>query len=81
MARLAVAKYNRCPFPECERHPLPGKSPHGFCTKHEEFIRDIIFAFNRVLVQEPKTKETKGGIVLPGQPGFGFPLKKGVNGQ
>ena len=60
-------KYNRCPFPDCERHPLPGKSPHGFCIQHERFVADLLFIIPHI--QWPPQR-TKSGLVLPGSPDF-----------
>jgi len=60
-------KYGHCPAPSCERRLLPGRSPHGLCPHHEEFLETLLFLLHRIKV-EPG--QTKAGLILPGSPKF-----------
>ncbi len=57
----------KCPFPGCQGRQIPGRNPHGFCFDHEKFLSDLIFILPHIQWQPVKTK---GGLVLPGSPGF-----------
>lgn len=61
------ARRGLCPFPGCQGTPLRAVGAHGFCAKHESFLADLIFILPHIEWRQP---ETKGGLVLPGQPGF-----------
>jgi len=60
-------KYNQCPAPNCERHLLPGRSPHGLCPHHEELLDFLLFILPNITMEQGKTPS---GLLLPGQPGF-----------
>lgn len=60
-------KYGHCPAPNCERRLLPGRSPHGLCPNHEEFLDTLLFLLANIK-QEPA--QTKAGLVLPGSSEF-----------
>ena len=66
-------KYGTCPFPDCKRHPLPGKSPHGFCIKHEEFVADLLFIMPHIKFTKG---ETPSGLIVPGTPEFNMMKEK-----
>ena len=65
-------QYARCPVPNCERRVLPGKSPHGLCYKHEEWLDFLLF----ILPQIRKGPKTEQGLILPGSPEFNVGLRK-----
>lgn len=69
-------KYGYCPAPNCERRLLPGRSPHGLCPNHEEFLDTLLFLLANIK-QEPA--QTKAGLVLPGSPEF--KMKKELKGK
>jgi len=71
---MAKPKDRTCPFPECKMHPFPGKSPHGFCIKHEEFVADLCFILPQIKYVTVKpapaeSPEEPGQAVEPPPPG------------
>jgi len=68
-------KYGHCPVPDCERRLLPGRSPHGLCVEHEKFLETLLFLLPNI---KEKPGQTKGGLVLPGQPEFKIVSEKGT---
>ena len=65
-----VSKMVRCPVPSCQGSVITGNSAHGLCPQHEEDLAFLLFILPRIRVEQTKTP---GGLVLPGQPGFGVP--------
>jgi len=66
-------KYGQCPFPDCQRRPLPGKSPHGFCIEHEKFVGDLLFILPHIQFTQSKKPS---GLIVPGSPEFSILPRK-----
>jgi len=79
------ARHGRCPFPGCPGTPLKAEGAHGFCARHESFAADLIFILPHIQlgkpgapVPGPAVPRSKGGLVLPGDPGFSVIKNVGI---
>ncbi|MBA7699244.1 hypothetical protein ES703_107935 [subsurface metagenome] len=72
------AEQGFCPFPGCQDRPDPVRVSHGFCFAHEKFVADLCFILPHLTASPEKTK---GGLVLPGQPGFNVVTEEVTKGE